>query len=51
MKSYKSLDETAFNFRKKYENSKTRIVTQKGSLILLAKKESEINFTEIVDEV
>ena len=50
MKSYKQLDETAFNFRKKYENSKTRIVTQKGSLMLLGKKESDSHFSLIEDE-
>ena len=50
MKSYKQLDETAFNFRKRYENSKTRIVTQKGSLMLLGKKESDSHFSLIEDE-
>ena len=50
MKSYKQLDETAFNFRKKYENSKTRIVTQNFTLMLLGKKESDSHFSLIEDE-
>lgn len=45
---HKKLDMQAFEFRNKFPGSKTKIVSNKLTLVLLTRKKNEENFTEIL---